>query len=203
MYQHTIPSTSTGGYGYIPPALTSDNNFSSGIDQIEDGEVNQMSGYLWKLSSRGSWQQRYFETNGNYLTYYKTHNMDKLKAAVNMPQVGEIKIVGEIEDTNGYGAVFIVELKDRKFKLRTETMSEAERWVKHLIFLRDGPNCGLGKVENPIYTEHNIPGAEQKRPLSSGQKSSHFSSIDSSRPRQASALLQKSSRSPFACCIRI
>lgn len=39
---------------------------------------NAMSGYLYKKSSSGNWQRRYFETNGSHLTYYKTHKMTKL-----------------------------------------------------------------------------------------------------------------------------
>ena len=35
---------------------------------------------------------RWFETNGCFLTYYKSKKMEKLLAALNLPQVGEIKV---------------------------------------------------------------------------------------------------------------
>jgi hypothetical protein len=52
----------------------------------------KMSGYLMKKSTAGDWQKRYFETNGCFLTYYKSQKMSKLLAALSLPQVGEIRI---------------------------------------------------------------------------------------------------------------
>lgn len=139
---HTALSESSYGSSSSSPnkPSTIDHTpLTDSLAQYEDGEVHQMSGYLWKLSTRGYWQQRYFETNGSYLTYYKSEDMDKLMAAINMPQVGEIKILNEIDDSQGYGIIFVIELKDRQFQLRVESKFEADRWVKHLIYLRDGP----------------------------------------------------------------
>lgn len=39
------------------------------------------------------WQKRWFEAVGHYLTYYKTHDSDKLLACIDLRQVGEIKMV--------------------------------------------------------------------------------------------------------------
>jgi hypothetical protein len=52
-----------------------------------------ISGYLLKKSKDGLWQRRYFETNGNYLTYYKNKKMTKLLAALCLDDVGEISVV--------------------------------------------------------------------------------------------------------------
>lgn len=52
-----------------------------------------ISGYLLKKSKDGIWQRRYFETNGNYLTYYKNKKMTKLLAALCLDDVGEISVV--------------------------------------------------------------------------------------------------------------
>lgn len=114
-------------------------------------ETNQMSGYLYKKSTAGDWQRRYFETNGTYLTYYKTQKMTKLLAALSVPQVGTIKMIGEIEDSAGTGAVFQVDLKDRQYLLRANTMDEAKRWVDFLTSLRDGKS----KTTNPMNQYHN------------------------------------------------
>jgi len=45
-----------------------------------------------KKSTAGDWQKRYFETNGCFLTYYKSQKMSKLLAALSLPQVGDIRI---------------------------------------------------------------------------------------------------------------
>lgn len=52
-----------------------------------------ISGYLLKKSKDGIWQRRYFETNGNYLTYYKNKKMQKLLAALCLDDVGDISVV--------------------------------------------------------------------------------------------------------------
>ncbi len=109
-------------------------------------ESNQMSGYLYKKSTSGDWQRRYFETNGTYLTYYKTQKMTKLLAALSVPQVGSIKLIGEIDDNKGNGAVFQVDLKDRQYLLRAASLEEAKRWVDFLVMLRDGKS----KPNNPL-----------------------------------------------------
>ena len=56
-------------------------------------DKNHIAGYLLKKSKDGVWQKRYFETNGTFLTYYKSKKMTKLLAALNMPNVGAIQVV--------------------------------------------------------------------------------------------------------------
>jgi hypothetical protein len=51
------------------------------------GTTPQISGYLEKKAKTGKWQKRWFETNAHFLTYYKTKKMEKLLAALNLPQV--------------------------------------------------------------------------------------------------------------------
>ncbi|CAE7798874.1 unnamed protein product, partial [Symbiodinium microadriaticum] len=55
-------------------------------------DKNYVAGYLLKKSKDGAWQKRYFETNGTFLTYYKSKKMTKLLAALNMPNVGAIEV---------------------------------------------------------------------------------------------------------------
>ena len=64
--------------------------------------------------------------------------MAKLLAALSLPQVGNIKITGEVEDSQGKGVVIQLELKDREYTLRALTMKEAQKWVDVLTSLRDG-----------------------------------------------------------------
>ena len=35
-------------------------------------DKNYIAGYLLKKAKDGAWQKRYFETNGTFLTYYKS-----------------------------------------------------------------------------------------------------------------------------------
>jgi len=96
------------------------------------------SGYLHKRSSSGQWQKRFFEINGKYLIYYKSESMEKILAAVSIPQLGDIKVNGEMVDEIGKGVVFQIDLKNKHYYLRAETFDNAEQWVRHLLFTRDG-----------------------------------------------------------------
>jgi hypothetical protein len=100
-------------------------------------DKNHISGYLLKQSKDGVWQKRYFETNGTFLTYYKSKKMSKLLAALNMPNVGEISLVGNINDNLGEGVIFQLELKDRSYVLRAKDMAEAQRWIRGLTVIRN------------------------------------------------------------------
>ena len=98
---------------------------------------SHIAGYLLKKSTEGSWQRRYFETSGHFLTYYKSSKMTKLLAALALPQVGEILYVGQVEDNKGSGAIFQLDLKDRQYVLRADDEDTAKRWVDVLVVLRD------------------------------------------------------------------
>ncbi|GMI48291.1 hypothetical protein TrCOL_g6693 [Triparma columacea] len=112
-----------------------------------------ISGYLHKMTRDGRWQKRWFETNGNFLTYYKSKKMTKLLAALNLPQVGEIKAIEQgktieamvvsqgktveaMEDN--VGSFFTIELNERIYTLKADNMKEALRWVKTLNALKVG-----------------------------------------------------------------
>ena len=95
------------------------------------------SGYLLKKPDGGTWHRRYFETNGSYLTYYKSNKMKKLLAAVHLPEVGDITLIGEENDANGKGFVFKMQIRDRIYLLRAESLQEAEKWISVLTTLRD------------------------------------------------------------------
>lgn len=102
-------------------------------------------GYLYKKTRDGRWQKRWFETNGMYLTYYKTKKMEKLLAALSLPQVGEIALIKPKTNitlnTNNNNLLeenmFTIELNSRIYILRANTIQEAENWVKTLSILRD------------------------------------------------------------------
>lgn len=113
-------------------------------ENFEIGEGQHLAGYLYKKSTNGDWQRRYFEINGYYLTYYKTQKMTKLLAALSIPQVGAIKLLGESGDQN---AEIQIDLKDRQYILRADSIEDARRWVECLIDVRDSR---LKPSHNPI-----------------------------------------------------
>jgi hypothetical protein len=147
-----------------------------------DVPQNNLAGYLHKKATNGEWQRRYFEINGSYLTYYKSQKMSKLLAALSIPQVGAIKLLGETE----HGAEFRIDIKDRQYILRASTLQEAETWVSTLIKVRDS-----GAGSNPMNSHHSV------RPVSTASAAS-----DSSRASSASASVQKSARNGCLSCIR-
>jgi len=135
-------------------------------------DIVHISGYLKKMTRDGRWQRRWFETNGNFLTYYKSKKMTKLLAALNLPQVGEIKGIPEgkeiekshltdarnhsaadssaaIEAADNNGSFFTIELNERIYTLSAENMHEAKKWVATLNALKLGgqndPSGGTGK----------------------------------------------------------
>ncbi|CAM9172681.1 unnamed protein product, partial [Choristocarpus tenellus] len=69
--------------------------------------------------------------------------MEKLLAALNLPQVGEIKLLDpgdeedqeDDEDSND-GCLFTIELNDRVYTMRASAREEAARWVEVLKVLQ-------------------------------------------------------------------
>jgi hypothetical protein len=99
-----------------------------------------ISGYLYKRTRDGRWQKRWFETNGVYLTYYKSRKMEKLLAALILTQVGEIKIISVDQDPEHQEGLFSIELNARIYILRAKSSTEAAQWVAALHKLRE---CGM------------------------------------------------------------
>ena len=122
---------------------------------------SSIAGYLLKKSTEGVWQRRYFETSGHFLTYYKSEKMTKLLAALALPQVGEIKYIGPIEDAKGSGAIFQLDLKDRQYVLRADSEDNAKKWVDVLVQLRDS------EVPTTPNTPNTAPPAPGASPASS------------------------------------
>ncbi|RYG62841.1 hypothetical protein EON64_17115, partial [archaeon] len=110
---------------------------------MQQAEENTISGYLYKRTRDGRWQKRWFETNGVYLTYYKSRKMEKLLAALSLPQVGEIKVVLPEQDAEKQEGLFSIELNTRVYILRAKSSAEADQWVSTLNKLRqDGLQAG-------------------------------------------------------------
>lgn len=99
---------------------------------------SDIKGYLLKQTPKGDWQKRYAEVNGNFFTLFKSPKDTKMLAAIALDQVGEIKILREINDTRGNGIIFTIDLKEgRYFTLRVPTLPEAEHWINSLKYVRN------------------------------------------------------------------
>ncbi|CAM9411403.1 unnamed protein product, partial [Phaeothamnion confervicola] len=97
----------------------------------------QVSGYLLKKAKTGKWQRRWFETQAHFLTYYKTKKMEKLLAALNLPQVGDIRLVDpDPNDPENDGCLFTIELNERVYTMKAPSREEAARWVEVLRVLQ-------------------------------------------------------------------
>ena len=116
---------------------------------MQQAEENVISGYLYKRTRDGRWQKRWFETNGVYLTYYKSRKMEKLLAALSLPQVGEIKSVPPEQDADKQDGRLSIELNTRVYILRAKSTAAAVQWVHSLTPYRlDGLQAGA--VQTPL-----------------------------------------------------
>lgn len=62
-------------------------------DDMVDGAV--ISGYLQKLGRNGKWQTRWFETDGECLSYYKSRKRTKLLATLDLEKVRYVDLLLE------------------------------------------------------------------------------------------------------------
>ena len=60
---------------------------TSDDDLIEDLDGMIIQGYLQKLGRNGKWQTRWFESDGECLSYYKNENRTKLLATLDLEKV--------------------------------------------------------------------------------------------------------------------
>ena len=104
---------------------------------VQTVEVDALSGYLYKKARNDKWQRRWFETQGFYLVYYKNRQMQKLLAALSLPQVGEIRKIPAEEDPEKLPGLFTLELNNRVYTLRAGTNEEADMWLKVMLRLRE------------------------------------------------------------------
>ncbi len=71
----------------LPPATPTRQSIVSEPD-LDDGEVRPMVyGYLHKLGRNGHWQCRFFESDGERLTYYKNDKRTNVLATLDLCKV--------------------------------------------------------------------------------------------------------------------
>jgi hypothetical protein len=150
-------------------------------------DESSISGYLYKKTRDGRWQKRWFETNGVYLTYYKSKKMEKLLAALSLPQVGDIKVVSADQDPEQLDGLFSIELNTRIYTLRAKSNEEAELWVSTLSKLRADGIKAANSPQTPLSQQiSNVENVNSATTSSDGQNN------------QSDWI--KSGKSCFGCC---
>jgi hypothetical protein len=82
-------------------------------------------GYLQKLGRNGKWQTRWFETDGECLTYYKSQKRLKLLATLDLAKVGSIVI----NHDDPKGTSFTINISERPYLLRADGKAACKDWV--------------------------------------------------------------------------
>ena len=119
-------------------------------------DVPSTSGYLMKMTRDGRWQKRWFETNGCFLTYYRSKKMEQLLAALNLFEVGAVAMAAVEDgiDADLVAATFSIQLPSRKYFLRVKDAETARRWVRVLNELRAaGETTGTGPAAGVVASD--------------------------------------------------
>ena len=106
-------------------------------------KVQQKSGYLLKNSSVGIYRKRFFEINGDYLTYFKTEKKRKLLEAISIPGAVNIRLIDDY--SNGSNMMspsissksILIDTRDRQYELLADTVEEAQLWLNELLAIRE------------------------------------------------------------------
>lgn len=102
-----------------------------GENTLSSGSL--ICGYLQKLGRNGKWQSRWFETDGEFLSYYKNEKRTKLLATLDLEKVGAITV--DTEDKEGCS--FTIQVLRRLYHLRAETKASCKDWVISLNRIKE------------------------------------------------------------------
>jgi hypothetical protein len=89
--------------------------------------------------------------------------MEKLLAALSLPQVGDIRLIPASEDPEKKDGLFALELNTRVYTLRAKSEAEAILWVNTLTQIRQqGLNAAAAqsKTKSSLSTEAKGNGSE-------------------------------------------
>jgi hypothetical protein len=127
-------------YGNVPEV--------SEMLEFEAGNL-LICGYLHKFGRNGKWQRRFFETDGENLTYYKTSARSKLLATLDLLKVGDICVESQDPD----GCTFIIQVADRPYRLRADSQSSCRDWVITLNRVKEARmHLGRMALVKPAYS---------------------------------------------------
>lgn len=110
---------------------------------LDDDELKPLVyGYLHKLGRNGHWQRRFFESNGERLTYYKSVKRTKVLATLDLSMVGDILI----DQTDPEECTFTIQVKNRPYYLRCEDKVRCNDWVIILNRAREA-RMNVGNIQ--------------------------------------------------------
>lgn len=105
------------------PVAQADRKESADEEGVIEGVL--IYGYLQKLNRNGKWQTRWFETDGECLTYFKSSKRVKLLASLDLAKVGSITVNHEDQD----GCGFTISIAKRPYHLRADSKTAMKDWV--------------------------------------------------------------------------
>lgn len=62
-------------------------NEPAGFQDMDEGGLPPLAGYISKLNRRGAYQKRYFVAKGRFLAYYKDESSLKVMACIDLKKV--------------------------------------------------------------------------------------------------------------------
>lgn len=89
-------------------------------------------GYLLKKTSVGIFRKRFFEINGNYLTYYKTEKKRKMCEALSIVSAASIRLV-DGTSSSSESKTILIDMRDRQYELLCDTVEDAQGKRRELI----------------------------------------------------------------------
>lgn len=175
------------------------------------------SGYLFKKSSKGLWNKRFFVASDGYLVYFKSNKSTKTLGAISLIGVGAIRLITEGASDAEKGTLFQLDLKDRQYLLRATTTREARDWIEVLVRMRDSRESMHSiNVMHPKASDtfsdggSSATGSQGQAANGGGSNSSNdnlntlmsqlHSDIQSALIREPVAVVEKKHRKTFLCC---
>eukprot|EP00591_Stephanopyxis_turris_P008771 CAMPEP_0195525754 /NCGR_PEP_ID=MMETSP0794_2-20130614/26358_1 /TAXON_ID=515487 /ORGANISM="Stephanopyxis turris, Strain CCMP 815" /LENGTH=630 /DNA_ID=CAMNT_0040656285 /DNA_START=667 /DNA_END=2559 /DNA_ORIENTATION=+ len=140
----------------IPSVRRPPQGYESREDEPQDEDSYSkplvVFGYLQKRTRNGCWQRRFFETDGERLTYYKSQKRSNVLATLDLAKVGDIAV--DIDDETD--CTFSIQVAGRPYFLRAEDRSTCKDWVINLNRVREARiQVGNIKLVAPHYSDPN------------------------------------------------
>jgi hypothetical protein len=93
-----------------------------------------MKGVLLKKSPEGIWAKRFCETDGVFLTIYRSKSADKIVQIICMPQASNIKLIEFLKHDDDAGYAFDIIMPDGKaVNFKAQSLKDASLWVEALM----------------------------------------------------------------------
>jgi len=150
-------------------------------ESYDDKSNPLLCGYLSKKNKNASWQRRYFETYGDYLTYYHNKKRKKVLAMLDLCKVGNIA-QDPSDDTS---TTFFIEIAKRPYYLRADSEAICKDWVINLNRLREA-RVELGRMK--LVTD--IPSLDRRQDNGQNPRSNQAAQIHTETNRGRSHALR-------------